>query len=534
MSGRPRTSTCRLLFYIRQSTLGYTYYADGQVESITSSNANGASVTYAYDDLNRLSTVVDNNLTGQNTTTYTYDPASNVATVLYPNGLQSSFTYDQLNRLTELSTTTTPADDYRYTLGATGNRTNATEQNGRTLAWSYDNIYRLTGETITGDPANNNGDNGSATYTLDPVGNRTAAASTLSGINPIAGTYNANDQISSETYDANGNVTHTGAMSYTYDSENHMLTASGNGKSITMIYDAFGNRVAKTVGTVTTQYLVEDDVNPTGYPQVIEELSGPIGAGVVTRVYTYGLQRISQLLASGNSTWTPSFYVYDGAGSVRQLTDVNGTPTDEYEYDAYGNSFTKSGATPNNYLYRGEQYDSDLGLYYLRARYYNPLTGRFMSRDPFDGYAVIPITLHKYLYAGGNPTNWRDPNGRLIVEDELLESKDIAEVPFINTIGCVSGILFASAASELDAWGGGGVVSAAYGCVSSFVWPGSKLFLKLKTVLDVGSCLFGLAQVVNDINNQLDNNNVSQGMFYTDLVGGAMGCAITGLSKMFE
>src|ERR1019366_2944019 len=115
--------------------LGYTYYADGKVESITSSNANGASVTYAYDDLNRLSTVVDNNLTGQNT---------------------------------------------------------------------------------TGDPANNNGDNGSATYTLDPVGNRTAAASTLSGINPIAGTYNANDQISSETYDANGNVTHTGSMSYTY------------------------------------------------------------------------------------------------------------------------------------------------------------------------------------------------------------------------------------------------------------------------------------------------------------------------------
>ena len=61
-----------------------------------------------------------------------------------------------------------------------------------------------------------------------------------------------------------------------------------------MIYDAFGNRVAKTVNGVTTQYLVEDDVNPTGYPQVIEELTGPIGSGVVTRTYTYGLQRISE------------------------------------------------------------------------------------------------------------------------------------------------------------------------------------------------------------------------------------------------
>ena len=80
--------------------------------------------------------------------------------------------------------------------------------------------------------------------------------------------------------------------------------------------------------------------------------SGPIGAGVVTRTYTYGLQRISQNLSpavTGNSTWTPSFYVYDGAGSVRQLTNSAGVVTDEYEYDAYGNSFTKTGSTPNNY-----------------------------------------------------------------------------------------------------------------------------------------------------------------------------------------
>jgi YD repeat-containing protein len=343
------------------------------VESITSSNANGASVAYSYDagvpvdrssstgwdDLNRLATVVDNNLPGQNTTTYSYDNASNVATVATPNGLTSKFTYDTLNRLTELSTP--PVGDYKYTLGLTGNRTGSTEQGGRTLNWNYDNIYRLTSETITDDPSQNNG---SASYTLDPVGNRTSVNSTFSLIDPTAGSYNPDDQLASETYDANGNVTSTGGISYTYDSQNHMMTANGNGKSISMIYDAFGSRVAKTVNNVTTQYLVEDDVNPTGYPQVIEELSGPIGAGAVTRTYTYGLQRISQLLSpslTGSNTWTPSFYVYDGGGSVRQLTDSTGKPTDEYEYDAYGNSFTKTGSTPNNYLYRGEQYDPDLG-----------------------------------------------------------------------------------------------------------------------------------------------------------------------------
>jgi len=392
-----------------EGTLSYTYFPTGKVETIQSSNAHGVSAAYTWDDQNRLQTVVDNNLPGNNLTTYSYDNASNVATVKIPNGLTSTFTYDALNRLTELSTP--PVADYKYTLGLTGNRTNATEQSGRALQWSYDNIYRLTGETIAGDPANNGGDNGSATYTLDPVGNRTSAASTLSGIDPIAGSYNPNDQLSSETYDANGNVTNTGGMSYTYDSENHMLTASGNGKSISMIYDAFGNRVAKTVNGVTTQYLVEDDVNPTGYPQVVEELTG----GAVTRQYTYGLQRISENLSpavTGNSTRTPSFYVYDGGGSVRNLTNSAGAITDEYEYDAYGNSFTKQGTTPNNYLYRGEQYDPDLGLYYLRTRYYNPTTGRFLSRDPLDGRALDPASLHKYLYADGDPVNGIDPSGR--------------------------------------------------------------------------------------------------------------------------
>jgi RHS repeat-associated protein len=63
-------------------------------------------------------------------------------------------------------------------------------------------------------------------------------------------------------------------------------------------------------------------------------------------------------------------------------------------------------------FYRGEQYDSDLALYYLRARYYNPQTGRFLSRDPEDGKILDPATLHKYLYAGGDPINRWDSTGR--------------------------------------------------------------------------------------------------------------------------
>ena len=135
-------------------------------------------------------------------TSYTYDPASNVATVEYPNGLQSTFTYDSLNRLTALSTP--PVSSYSYTLGATGNRTAATEQNGRTLNWSYDGINRLTNEAIASDPS---GGNGAVAYGLDPVGNRLSASSTLPRISTSIAGYSADDLMSTENYDTNGNTT---------------------------------------------------------------------------------------------------------------------------------------------------------------------------------------------------------------------------------------------------------------------------------------------------------------------------------------
>jgi len=97
--------------------------------------------------------------------------------------------------------------------------------------------------------------------------------------------------------------------------------------------------------------------------------------------------------------------------SVR-LANASEVDTDSYEYDAYGNHWSVSGSTPNNMLYKGEEYDSNLGLYYLRARYYNPATGRFMSRDPLDGQLTDPKSLHKYLYADGDPVNGVDPMGR--------------------------------------------------------------------------------------------------------------------------
>jgi RHS repeat-associated protein len=386
-----------------EGTLSYTYDAAGNLASIASSNANGASMSYTYDSLNRLSSVADK----LGTSNYTYDGASNVSTVTYPNGVQTDYQqYDAMNRILQMATQNS---GYIYQRGPTGNLTNATELNGRTVQWSFDGIYRLTNEQITGDPNSQN--NGTAGYGLDPVGNRLSDTSSLAGVPSGSWSYNRDDELTNETYDQDGNVTAANGKTFSYDSQNEML--SMNGGAAQMLYDGDGNRVAKSVTsggvTTTTDYLV-DDLNPTGLPQVMDELTN----GVVTRTYTYGLQRISEDQIV-NGAWTPSFYSYDGMGSVRQLTDMNGTVTDSYEYDAFGNQISHTGSTPNNMLYRGEQFDPDLGLYYLRARYYNPLTGRFMSRDPrrlCDCSLENPTSQHAYVYASADPVNRIDPGGR--------------------------------------------------------------------------------------------------------------------------
>jgi RHS repeat-associated protein len=253
---------------------------------------------------------------------------------------------------------------------------------------------------------------------------------------------------------------------FTYDSENHLM--SMNGGTVTLLYDGDGNRVGKTANGVVTKYLV-DDLNPTGYAQVVDELVG----GVVTCTYTHGLQRVSEGQVI-NSAWTPSFYGYDGFGTVRDLTNAAGAITDTYDYDAFGNKINSTGTTPNNYLYRGEQFDPDLGLYYLRARYYNPATGRFLSRDPEDGKPIDPKTLHKYLYAGGDPVNALDPTGRADeVDVALTTAKVIQKVTFaalaISSCGAWAILSDQIATSEIpnNANNRGLGLFAGIGCIAS-------------------------------------------------------------------
>ena len=382
-----------------QGTLTYTYDAHGNLASMRSSNANGTSADYTYDALNRLSAVRDNRQTS-GITTYTYDAVGNLSSFGYPNGVQHAYTYNTLNRLTTLNITNAGGQlaNYAYTLGAAGNRTSVAEFGGRQVSYAYDGLYRLTNEAITG--AGNPVLNGSIGYVFDSVGNRLQRISTIGVIPSQTFTYDPNDRVTTEAYDSNGNTIASGSDAFAFDFENQLK--SKNGGQVGIVYDGDGNRAARTTGGVTTRYLV-DDRNLTGYAQVLEEISG----GAVQRVYTYGLSRITQDQSAGTS-----FYTYDGQESVRLLTNTIGSITDRYDYDAFGNIVNQTGTTPNVYLYAGEQLDTSIGLYYLRARYYLPASGRFSTADSFEGNLFKPSSLHRYLYVAGNPVNSADPSGQ--------------------------------------------------------------------------------------------------------------------------
>lgn len=401
-----------------QGTLSYGYDFQGNLTSIRSSNLGGTSVDYSYDALNRLQTVKDNRL-ANGTTSYTYDNAGSLKAYAYPNGVTHTYTYNSLNRLTDLVVANPGGTiaGYGYTLGPSGNRTKVVEFGGRTVDYTYDELYRLTGETITGGTVN-----GTIGYVYDPVGNRLQRNSTVAPVPSQAFTYDNNDRLTSDTYDANGNTIGSGGVNYTYDYENRLVTK--NGTEVVIVYDGDGNRVAKTVGGVMTRYLV-DTQNLTGYSQVFEELEG----GTVRRSYTYGLDLISQSQASGTS-----FYGYDGHGNVRLLTDPSGVVSDRYEYEAFGGINSQTGATSNAFLYSGEQIDPHLDLYYLRSRFFDHGRGRFMTIDPWVGNAFESSTLHKYTYASNDPVGAQDPTGRYTVPDAIAASVIINVVTSIAVV----------------------------------------------------------------------------------------------------
>ncbi|MGF2736979.1 Ig-like domain-containing protein, partial [Marinobacter sp. DUT-1] len=388
------------------SVLSYGYDAAGnRVQLDVSAGGSNTSTSYSFDALNRLEVVADS----QGQTLYTYDAVGNRESVSYPSGNVTLYDYDALNRLTRLTTTDAENQivaDYAYTLDPTGRRIQVQEaHSGRTTRYSYDELYRLTGETIT-DPVNGNH---SAEYQFDRVGNRTY--SIINGVH-TAYSYDHNDRLTQQggvsySYDANGNTlteTEEGQVTrYHYDARNKLIEVEKPGLTARYGYNADGIRTRKTENGITTHYVVDSNRD---YAQVLAEVTN----GTPKVNYTYGDDLVSQTRAG-----IPSYYLYDGHGSTRALANASGSLTDSYDYDAFGVLLNSSGNTENAYQYTGEQLDSSLGQYYLRARYYDQGAGRFTQRDTWMGHNRDPVTLHKYLYANADPVTYTDPTGNFSI-----------------------------------------------------------------------------------------------------------------------
>jgi RHS repeat-associated protein len=229
----------------------------------------------------------------------------------------------------------------------------------------------------------------------------------------------------------------------------------------------------------------------TGYAQVVEELQN----NQVTKQYTYGLDLISQRQSSG-----VSFYNYDGHGSVRGLSSVSGSVTDTYAYDAFGTLIERTGTTDNNYLYAGEQFDSDLGFYYNRARYLNVNTGRFMSMDSHEGGSSDPSSLHKYTYGNNNPANRLDPSGNFSISETLTA---IGVDGILNTIATLSikGALYGAAFGGADAYFRGDDIlqgAAEGGLIGAVLGPLTQVRF-LGSVLIAGGFTGGVAGTIDAI-----------------------------------
>jgi RHS repeat-associated protein len=419
-----------------RGTITYSYNAGGQVASVL--NPDGQQLNYNYDPqghltqivtaagttgysygaLNRLEKVTDNQ---GGITTYTYDVMGNLVTTQLANGIVETRGYDSLNRLVSLTNTNAQSvliSGYTYTLDAVGNKIKVVENNGRKVDYTYDSRARLLSEQIT-DAVNGNR---TTSYTYDAVGNRLTVADSVAGATSY--TYNNNDWLVTETqgteltqytYDNNGSLLSkfhnaNDKVAYTWNLDRRLAgvqtTDSSGTHQSTYTYDADGNRVRQTVDGVSTNYLVDTN-------RSLAQVAAEYDSSGVKASYTYAGGVISQ---SSNNVRT--FYVNDGHSGVRLITNNTGAVTDAYNYDGYGNLLQSVGNASGE-RYRGEASDAATGLQYLRARYYDPSTGRFLSTDAFEGVLESPVSRHRYLYGNANPITYADPSGNFSMAEAV-------------------------------------------------------------------------------------------------------------------
>lgn len=440
------------------STISYTRDTKGRVvQSVTT----GAGPTAGYPEIALTSTYDGSNNrrvveSSAHSIAFNYDPTNRLTQISNTSGDVFNFTYDSANRLTQV---TRPGSLTNFTYTPSGLVQNVNHLAGSTtrgaFSYTYDQRnYPIQKQTLSGTFGYGYDANGQLTsvtgplpesFAYDSIGNRTSDQNGSYSYDSTLQRLQEDWQYAYH-YDNNGNLLAKipkleglKAYQFTYSSKNQLIEAkvlaSALGqieKQIFFAYDAIGRRIQKRVVDQVTpgnsyarKYVYDGD-------NIFLEFDGDNN---VIGKYTHSPLAPDDILsaeitASGVAAGLAAaqgriFFLKDALGSVTNILNSSGAPIQHYEYSAYGkimsvrNSNSEDiSASPlvrTSFTYTGRELESELGLYYYRARYYDPATGRFLQQDPHPGVIEKSLAVvNSYIYALNNPNKYLDPSGNFV------------------------------------------------------------------------------------------------------------------------
>ncbi|MCZ0756645.1 RHS repeat-associated core domain-containing protein [Anoxybacillus sp. J5B_2022] len=420
-----------------QKIASYTYDYAGNVTSI---DANGQTYSFTYDTYSRLKTsqepsgyqlqnnyVTDSNSSSNGlrssyvettgghsyTTTFGYDVLQHLTSIQVPTGQTTEFYYNEkgLPIRTSLKNSANTSFFHVYSSYDDGGRLTAQRVIGGDaldLTYGYDADDNIVSyfdgtntHTFTYDFANRLK---SWTYQGNTVPYDYDAAGNLKNPHGKTLTFNAANEVEGFTYDDAGNLLQDDRYQYTWDGEGRLLSVKDvNGNEVaSFTYRPDGLRETKTVNGVTYHYHYDgsDLIRITN------------DSGQTVWAFTWVNGKPNTVTNANGDTF---YYVTNYRGDVVRIVDENGATVANYSYDPWGKvlSVSENAAVAGQPLgYAGYYYDRETKLYYLQARYYDPETARFISRDPDPGDKDDPITQNAYTYANDNPVMLVDPDGK--------------------------------------------------------------------------------------------------------------------------
>lgn len=363
----------------------------------------GHRIDYEYDQAGRLYKLSDGG--GDPIVTYAYDELGRIRRKTLGNGVSATYSYDPAGRLERLVNRT--GDDveisrFEYVYDRRGRRIAMQTHYG---AWTYE--YDAAGQLTKAALVSTDPDipNQELLYAYDALGNRTRT--TVNGQNQDwePDLLNQYTRVGDTTYVycPDGNLIETdgpdGITAYTYDTENRLIGLARGGEQWEYGYDALGNRVAVDANGAATHYVID----PIGFGNVVAEYDGN-GTPIARHTHGYGLA------ARHTPGGASHFYVFDGIGSVSEVTGAAGAVANRYRYRPFGVLLDSQAAVASPFRFGGRLgvMADPTGLLHMRARHYDPATGHFLGRDPI-GLAGGDMNLYRYAF--GNPVSLVDPLG---------------------------------------------------------------------------------------------------------------------------